>query len=151
MAPPQYLLRVLSKPSKVSEEKWSSWYANEHVPDTIKAGVAKRGAFYKAHNDFPLAVKTPTKSESTSGSELNGATLKHFEEWADDFVDLAVYQTKFENYAESEELKSIPKTSEMFGGETFFPLAEWDVRVYKVGSCSFWKEVIACELMELFS
>ncbi len=27
---------------------------------------------------------------------------------------------------------SIPKTSEALGGEAFFPLAEWDVRVYKV-------------------
>jgi hypothetical protein len=147
MVPPQYLLRVLSKPTKVSEDKWSKWYADEHVPDTIKANVADRGAFYRAHNNFPLAVKTPTKSESSSGSELNGATLKHFEEWADGFVDLAVYQTKFENYAESEELKSIPKTSEMFGGEAFFPLAEWDVRVYKVGLCSSQKGILVYELM----
>ena len=132
MAPSQYLLRVLSKPTKVSQEKWSNWYANEHVPDTIKAGVADRGAFFKAHNDFPLAVKTPSKADSKSGTELNGATLSHFEEWADDFVDLAVYQTKFEDYTQTEELKTIPKTSEAFGGEAFFPLAEWDVRIYKV-------------------
>lgn len=132
MAPSKYLLRVLSKPTKVSEEKWSNWYADEHVPDTVKAGVADRGAFFRAYNDFPLAVKTPSKSESNSGTELNGATLKDFEEWADDFVNLAVYQTKFENYTQSEELKKISPTSDAFGGEAFFPLAEWDVRVYKV-------------------
>jgi hypothetical protein len=132
MAPAQYLLRVLSKPTKVSEDKWSKWYADEHVPDTVKAGVAERGAFYKAYNDFPLAVKTPTKAASKSGTELNGAKVKDFPEWADDFVDLAVYQTKFEDYTQTEEIKNIPQKADAFGGEAFFPLAEWDVRVYKV-------------------
>lgn len=132
MAPSQYLLRVLSKPTKVSEEKWSKWYVDEHVPDTVKAGVVDRGAFYKAYNNFPLAVKTPSKADSQKGTELNGAKVKDYPEWADDFVDCAVYQTKFEDYTKTEEIKSIPQTTDAFGGEAFFPLAEWDVRVYKV-------------------
>lgn len=132
MTPSPYILRVLSKPTKVSEETWSQWYADEHVPDTVKAGVATRGAFFKAHNDFPLKVKTPTKADSQSMKELNGAELKHFEEWADEMVDLAVYQTPFEDYTKGEEIKNIPQTVEAWGGERFMDKAEWDVRVYKV-------------------
>ena len=146
MAPAQYLLRVLSKPNKVSGDKWSKWYGDEHVPDTVKAGVAERGALYEAYNDFPLAVKTPTKAASESGTELNGAKVKDFPEWADDFVDLAVYLTKFEDYTKTEEMKNIPQKADAFGGGAFFPLAEWDVRVYKVCMASF---RVGVELMKM--
>ncbi|KAK5167822.1 uncharacterized protein LTR77_007521 [Saxophila tyrrhenica] len=129
MAPSKYLIRTLSKPTKVDESLWEKWYTEEHTPDAVNSGVGDRGAFFRAHNEFSLQTKTPLESGET---KLHGAQLSHFNELPADKTFCAVYQTKFENYTESEEIKKTAKTSEMFGGKEFFPLAEWDVRVYEL-------------------
>jgi len=129
MAPSKYLIRALSKPIKVDESLWEKWYAEEHTPDAVNAGIGDRGAFFRAHNEFSLQTKTPSGSGET---KLHGAQLSHFNELPGDKTFCAVYQTKFENYTETEEIKKTMTTSEMFGGKEFFPLAEWDVRVYEL-------------------
>jgi hypothetical protein len=130
MAPSKYLIRALSQPTQVDEASWENWYAGEHIPHAVDSGVGDRGALSRAHNDFSLKTKTPLKSSNT---ELHGTQLAHFSnENPDDKTFCAVYQTRFEDYTQSEEAKAIPQTSDAFGGKEFFPLAEWDVRIYEL-------------------
>ncbi|KAK3721575.1 hypothetical protein LTR37_003131 [Vermiconidia calcicola] len=129
MAPSKYLMRVLSQPIKTDEKKWEKWYLNEHLPHVVDAGVAHRGALFRAHNDFALTTKTPPQSGET---KLHGVQLSHFDEQPTDKTFCATYQTDFEDYSQTEEIKNVPQTGETFGGEAFQPLAEWDVRVYEL-------------------
>ncbi len=129
MPPSKYLIRALSQPTKVDAELWEKWYIAEHLPDAVNGGVGDRGALFRAYNDFALQTKTPSDSGAT---DLHGAQLKHFEERPDGMTFLAMYQTKFENYTETEEAKKIRTTSEYFNGEAFFPFADFDVRVYEL-------------------
>ena len=129
MAPSKYLIRALSKPTKVDEALWEQWYTKEHTPEAVSGGIGDRGALFRAHNEFSLQTKTPLESSET---KLHDAQLSHFNENPGDKTFCAVYQTKFEDYTKSEELKNVSPTSEMLGGKEFFPLADWDVRVYEL-------------------
>lgn len=129
MAPSTYLIRALSQPVQVDEASWEKWYISEHTPEAVSSGVGDRGALFRAHNDFSLQTKTPLEQSST---ELHGTKLPHFDERPGGKTFCAVYQTKFEDYTQTEEVKGVSQTSEAFGGKEFFPLAEWDVRVYEL-------------------
>ena len=126
-----YLMRILSQPTKVNENDWYKFYTEEHIPDVVNAGVATRGAMFRAYNDFALTTKTPAQSGET---KLHNADLSHFNELPADKTFCAVYQTNLEHYPESEEIKNVRQTSPALDGRNFHPLAEWDVRVYKVRS-----------------
>lgn len=95
----------------------------------MNSGVGDRGGLFRAHNDFTLQTKTPADSGET---KLHSAQLTHFDERPDDKTFAAMYHTGFENYTETEEVKKVRTTSEMFDGKEFFPLADWDVRVYEL-------------------
>ena len=129
MGPPPYLMRVLSKPTGVSDDQWQKWYLDEHVPDIIDHNVATRGALFRTFDDFTLQTKTPADSGNT---KLHGAELSHFNELPTDKTFCAVYQTDHENYTKTEEIKNVRSTSDMFDGKRFHGLAEWDVRIYKL-------------------
>lgn len=129
MAPSKYLIRALSEPVQVDDTQWEKWYVTEHTPDAVNSGVGDRGALFRAHNDFSLETKTPIESSNT---DLNGAQLSHFDEKPNGKTFCAVYQTKFEDYTQTEEVKNVRQTSEMFGGKEYFPFADWDVRMYEL-------------------
>ena len=130
MAPPKYLMRILSQPTGVDEATWQKWYVQEHVPDVVNNGVAVRGALFRAFNDFTLQTKTP--ADGSGETKLHDAELSHFNESPTDKTFCAVYQTNFENYTQTEEIKKVPLTTDMFGGKEFFPMAQWDARVYEL-------------------
>lgn len=130
MAPSKYLLRVLSQPTQTDTDTWQKWYTTEHIPDVVNSGVAQRGALFRAYNDFALQTKTPPNSGDT---KLHSAQLSHFNELPDQMTFCAVYQTEFEDYTKSENIKDVRSTTKMFGEEgPYHHLAEWDVRVYKL-------------------
>ena len=107
MGPSPYLLRVLSQPTKVDDGEWQKFYAGEHVPDIVNFGVAKRGALFRAYNDFALTTKTPPSSGETT---LHSAQLSHFNELPADKTFCAVYQTDLEDYTKADELKKVRQT-----------------------------------------
>jgi hypothetical protein len=129
MPPSKYLIRALSQPTKVDESLWEKFYVEEHTPDAVNAGIGDRGILFRAHNDFSLQTKTPLESGET---KLHGAQLSHFDERPGDKTFCAVYQTKFEDYTATEEIKNVRQTSDYFDGKEFGPLADWDVRVYEL-------------------
>ena len=129
MGPSPYLMRVLSKPTKVDENHWQEWYTGEHIPDVVGFGVANRGALYRAYNDFTLQTKTPGDSGET---KLHSAQLSHFNELPADKTFSATYQTDHEDYTKTKEIKKVRTTADMFNGEPYTPMAEWDSRVYKL-------------------
>lgn len=129
MPPPPYLLRVLSKPTQVDEKTWEKWYNEEHVPDVVNGGLSQNGALFRAYNDFSLKSKTPTGIGST---DLSGVKLSHFNEAPDNMTFCAIYQTDIEKPMQSEIVNNLPKTGKLLRGKEHFPLAEWDIRTYKL-------------------
>lgn len=129
MAPSRYLLRALSKPTKVDEQTWQTMYSSQHIPDVVQSGMAVRGAIWRAHNDFSLATKTPVSSNQT---DLHGAKLSHYPEGPADKIFCAVYQTPFSKPAERKEALTIPMTSPLLNNENIMTSADWDMRVYEL-------------------
>jgi hypothetical protein len=129
MPPSKYLIRALTQPTKVDEQLWEKWYAEEHLPEAVNAGVGDRGGLFRAYDDFVLKAKTPSNPGETT---VNGAKFAHFNEPPNDKTFCAMYHTKFEDYTQTEEAKMISTTSDYFDGQSFFPLAEFDVRVYEL-------------------
>jgi hypothetical protein len=125
-----YLLRVISKPTKVDSETWTKWYLDEHVPDLINSGTAIRAGFYHAFNDFDLSTKTPAQPKPTM---LGDQQLKHTDlEAPSERKFLAMYQTDFEDPFATENMKKVRLQSDMLPGRDVMPSAEFDVRVYKL-------------------
>lgn len=130
MTPSPYLLRVLSKPTKVDEQTWLEWYTKEHVNDVVDTGTTTRGALYRAYNDFALQTKTTSGGGET---KLHNAQLSHFDELPDDKTFCAVYQTDFEQPFLTENIKNVRQNSELMPeGGPYMPCADWDSRVYKL-------------------
>lgn len=125
-----YLLRVISKPTKVDGEQWTKWYLDEHVPDLINSETAVRAGFYHAFDDFDLSTKTPANSKQT---KLRDQQLNHTDiEPPGEKRFLAMYQTEFEDPFATENMKKVRLQSDMLPGREVMASAEFDVRVYKL-------------------
>jgi hypothetical protein len=130
MTPAPYLLRVISRPVKVTNEEWTKWYLEEHLPDLINTGTTKTAALYSAFEDFPLSTKTPAKSEKTT---LGGRQIAHTDiEIPSEKRFLALYQTEFPRPTHTEEYKKVRTESDIFPGKKSDEVADFDIRVYKL-------------------
>lgn len=85
-----YLLHVTSRPKVVSEDLYQKWYAEEHIPDIIKAQVASCGMLYR---------ESPSPADTTPN---NPQKL------------LALYQTEYRECMKTANFIGAKKTSEMF-------------------------------------
>lgn len=87
-----YLLYVNSKPTKVSDELWTKWYTEEHLPDLVSSKTSTRATFYK---ELPPIL----------GGDPNPRNF------------LALYQTDFEESLKTENYTNLRTTSELFAQE----------------------------------
>ncbi|KAK4500052.1 hypothetical protein PRZ48_008238 [Zasmidium cellare] len=90
---PPYLLHVNSRPSKVSDDLWTQWYIEEHLPDLVSSKTSNRATFYK---------ELPPLFDGASDSQRNF---------------LALYQTDFQECLKTENYANLRKTSELFTKE----------------------------------
>ncbi|KAF2169027.1 hypothetical protein M409DRAFT_21038 [Zasmidium cellare ATCC 36951] len=88
-----YLLHVNSKPTKVSDDLWTQWYTEEHLPDLVSSKTSTRATFYK---ELP----------SLFGGESKNP--RNF---------LALYQTDFQECLKTENYTNLRTTSELFPKE----------------------------------
>ena len=147
-----YLLRVISKPLKVTDMEWIRWYLKEHIPDLINSGIAKSGALYTSFEDFPLSTKTPPNSETTT---LGGQKLAHTDvEIPSEKRFLAMYQIEFPRPTLTEEYTKIRTECDITAGE-LGEVADFDVRVYKLiedfDPNNFGEGIILSKLILLYS
>lgn len=87
-----YLLHVNSKPTKVSDDLWTKWYTEEHLPDLVSSKTSTRATFYR---ELPPIL----------GGEPNPRNF------------LALYQTDFEESLKTENYTNLRTTSELFPKE----------------------------------
>ena len=87
MSTSQYLLRVNSKPTAVSNDLWTKWYTVEHVPDLVNSKTSARAAFYqeighafnpepKDPNPFLALYQTDFKEPLKSDNYTNNVRRK---------------------------------------------------------------------------
>jgi hypothetical protein len=125
-----YLIRVISKPTKVDHDLWNKWYTEVHIPDLINSGTATRAAFYHAFDGYTLSTKTP---QQVAPTKLGGQFLNHTDfEPPGEKRYLAMYQSDHAEPLATENAKQIRTEHDMLPGKAFRPCAEWDTRIYKL-------------------